>query len=91
MNKEPNIGPYGGQPPANESLPDCDKDGNPNLYSSQDVINQLMTCGAEDWKRITSLELTLRSALVDMSRVQHVGYEPGMLDDAIAAARNALR
>ena len=48
-----------------DTLPDCDKDGNPNLYSSQDVINQLMTSNAEQYTRI----LRLRHALVECGRL----------------------
>jgi hypothetical protein len=40
--------------------------------------------------RSTDLLIALRSALVDMSRVYHVGYEPGMLDNAIASSRAAI-
>lgn len=40
--------------------------------------------------RSTDLLVALRSALVDMSRVFHVGYEAGMLDNAIASSRAAI-
>jgi len=41
-------------------------------------------------EQIHGLAVALRSAVVDMMRVVHVGYEAGMLDSAITNARKAL-
>jgi hypothetical protein len=45
---------------------------------------------AEAETKAAALLIVVRSCLVDISRVLHVGYEPGMLDDAAEACRNAI-